>query len=78
MDFLCDFSYPPTMTDLYAPEKESNVIKNAIKYSNSLLPIDQWSPSTTVPDSHIEPIVISEPSPKSSISTGKFSVKIIQ
>ena len=47
MEFLTDFDYPPTMTDLYAPEKESTLIKNAFKYSKTAPLSDQWSFSTT-------------------------------
>jgi len=47
MEFLTDFDYPPTMTDLYAPEKESSLIRNAFKYSKTAPLSDQWSVSTT-------------------------------
>ena len=62
MAFLADYDYPPTMTDIYAPEKDSNMIRNAFKYSNLLSSTDQWSASSTDSCFFVEAESISTPS----------------
>ena len=61
MAFLADYDYPPTMTDIYAPEKDSNMIRNAFKYSNLLSSTDQWSASSTDSCFFVEAESISTP-----------------